>query len=123
MKTGICRECGTELVQSGRLTWYCPQCDTCSSCGCPRVDGFAHNSGCKALAEARKQADKEFAAWANENDSASDTRAIGQAIAIAANAADKFIVSEAWKSIAREIYADNWEPAGPIYAGDWGSTS
>lgn len=28
-----CRECDEPLEQDGRLTWYCPSCDTCYACG------------------------------------------------------------------------------------------
>ena len=44
-----CFECGCEAEQSGRMTWYCPDCDTCPDCGCPRVDGFEHYQGCSAI--------------------------------------------------------------------------
>lgn len=41
-----CRECDTICEQTGRNTWYCPDCDTCSVCGCPNADGFSHYAGC-----------------------------------------------------------------------------
>ncbi len=43
-----CRECEGPLDQTGRLTWYCPECDVCPDCNCPRVDGFAHYQGCES---------------------------------------------------------------------------
>jgi hypothetical protein len=43
---GECRECGEHLESTGRYTVYCPGCDTCPDCGCPRVDGFEHYEGC-----------------------------------------------------------------------------
>lgn len=48
---GHCKECGEHLAQTGRYTTYCPSCDTCPDCGCPRVDGFAHYAGCSASEE------------------------------------------------------------------------
>ena len=44
---GHCRECGCQLRCTGRYTTYCPDCDTCPTCHCPRADGFEHNAGCK----------------------------------------------------------------------------
>lgn len=46
-----CFECGEQMEQTGRLTWYCPNCDTCPECGCPNADGFAHYAGCEAADE------------------------------------------------------------------------
>lgn len=50
-KAPTCRECQETCEQTGRLTWYCPSCDVCEECGCPRADGFVHNEGCKIAAE------------------------------------------------------------------------
>lgn len=50
-RTPTCLECDEPCVQSGRLTWYCPDCETCTECGCPAVDGFEHNLGCSIPAE------------------------------------------------------------------------
>lgn len=52
-KTPTCRECGETCEQTGRLTWYCPSCDVCPECNCPRADGFAHYEGCKDAEEER----------------------------------------------------------------------
>lgn len=46
MKTPTCFECGREMEQTGRLTWYCVDCNVCPICDCPQVDGFLHYSGC-----------------------------------------------------------------------------
>jgi hypothetical protein len=43
---GACRECDEHLLSTGRYTTYCPSCDTCPTCGCPRVDGFTHYADC-----------------------------------------------------------------------------
>ena len=46
---GQCRECGEDLMSTGRYTVYCPSCDVCPDCGCPNADGFAHYAGCPAI--------------------------------------------------------------------------
>ena len=48
-KAPACRECGEACEMTGRLTWYCPSCDTCEDCGCPRADGFTHSAVCVKL--------------------------------------------------------------------------
>lgn len=52
-KTTDCPECGANTETTGRDTRYCPDCDTCPTCGCPQVDGFSHYAGC-AEAEAEE---------------------------------------------------------------------
>lgn len=51
---GECPECGAHLLQSGRETTYCPDCDRCPECGEPQADGNWHASGCPLLAEAEE---------------------------------------------------------------------
>lgn len=43
-----CRECGTKCEQTGRNTWFCPECDVCPECECPNADGFTHYAGCES---------------------------------------------------------------------------
>ena len=49
--TPTCFECDAAMEQTGRMTWYCPDCDVCPECSCPRADNFAHYAGCSLLAE------------------------------------------------------------------------
>lgn len=49
-----CDECGTNLEQSGRLTWYCPTCDVCPECLEPQADGAYHEYGCSILAQLQR---------------------------------------------------------------------
>lgn len=48
---GKCFECGEHLLSTGRYTVYCPSCDCCPECACPRADGFAHYAGCTEARE------------------------------------------------------------------------
>ena len=48
MRINRCFNCDCQMEQTGRLTWYCPDCDVCPDCGCPRADGFAHYQGCES---------------------------------------------------------------------------
>lgn len=44
-----CVECGGDLEQDGRNTWFCPSCDCCPDCG--EFDG--HASHCPELSTGR----------------------------------------------------------------------
>ncbi len=56
MKKPTCFECDAELEQTGRNTWYCPDCNVCAECGCPDADGFMHYANCNEIGEHDEQA-------------------------------------------------------------------
>lgn len=65
-----CFECKAAMEQTGRNTWYCPDCDTCPDCGCPNADGFAHYAGCPTGDDEAALADAVYTAISEDLDAA-----------------------------------------------------
>lgn len=56
---GKCFECDAHLLCTGSYTVYCPDCQCCSECECPQVDGFSHYVECQLTMTEEEEEEEE----------------------------------------------------------------